>query len=80
VGLVTLYARTRLRIAPLRDPVSFLLLLIFGHIGTRFLLHPTLDDRFLIADYVLVLILCLSTVQDILAARPQDVPRLPAQI
>jgi hypothetical protein len=79
VGLLTLYARARLGIAPLRDPTSFLVLLVFGHIAVRFLLHPTLDDRFLIADYVLVWMLCLSTVRDILTAHNRGLHRQSAQ-
>jgi hypothetical protein len=79
VGLLTLYARARLGIAPLRDPTSFLVLLVFGHIAVRFLLHPTLDDRFLIADYVLVWMLCLSTVRDILTAYNRGLHRQSAQ-
>jgi hypothetical protein len=78
VGVLTVYVRTRLGTDLLRDPKAFLVLLIFGHVGARFLLHPTIDDRFLIADYLLVWMLCLSTVRDLLARRPEEATPRPS--
>ena len=65
LALVTLYARTRLAPALLRDQPSVLVLLILGHIGVRFLLHPTIEHRFLIADYLLLWTIFLSTIGDL---------------
>lgn len=72
LALVTLYARTRLAPALLRDESSVLILVLFGHIGARFLLHPTIEHRFLIADYLLLWIVFLSTMRDLLGASPRE--------
>jgi hypothetical protein len=70
LALVTLYARTRVAAALLRDPSSVLVLVLLAHIGVRFLLHPTIEHRFLIADYLLLWITFLSTMQEQLNRLP----------
>lgn len=63
VAVITLYIRRRLVPGLRRDSTAMLVGLIFAHIAIRFALHPTFDDRFLIADYLLLWILFLSTVR-----------------
>ena len=77
LAVVTLYARTRLVRSMRHDRPSVLLVLILAHIGTRFLLHPIVEDRFLIADYLLVWFVFLITLRDLLGAGATQVRSQP---
>jgi hypothetical protein len=68
LALVTLYARTYLAPRLRQDRPSMLLILVLGHIGTRFLLHPIIEHRFFIADYLLIWIAFLITLHDLIGA------------
>jgi hypothetical protein len=60
LALITIYARAQLAAKLLEDRITVLVLVVLGHIALRFLLHPTIEHRFLIADYVLLWIAFLA--------------------
>jgi hypothetical protein len=46
------------------NSTALLLLLILFHILLRFVLHPIVEDRFLVADYLLILIILVMTLHE----------------
>ena len=64
VAVATFYIGSSSHQRTWRNPVPLLLLCIVFHVALRFLLHPIVEDRFIIADYLLILIVLLMTMQD----------------
>ncbi|MEW6511982.1 MAG: hypothetical protein AB1428_13605 [Bacteroidota bacterium] len=78
VAVCTLYIRVSGKPARRLDPSSVLLLVILAHVFVRFLLHPVVEDRFLIANYLVVAILFLKTLVEVLPGRRTGEPPQPA--
>lgn len=66
VAVATFYMRTSKIGTSGRDPVITLLVMVVIHIAVRFILHPSIEDRFLLADYAIIAICALVTVRDLL--------------
>ncbi len=70
LGVITLYGRFRLGHYLIRDQGSLLLLSAMTSILIRYLLHPVVEDRFLLPGYLLILLITWQTITEKLYPKP----------
>ena len=69
VAFVGLYVKSGSREGLWHNAESTLLLAILFHMLLRFILHPIIEDRFVVADYLLILIVFLMTIRSVFNVR-----------
>ncbi len=70
---VTVYLKRIVLKARWSDPALFLLLLVQAHIMLRYVLHPVVEDRFIIANYIIILISFIKSVIDVTQHVPSEI-------
>jgi hypothetical protein len=55
-----------------KDPSLLFSLCVYAYIPVRYLMHPAIDDRFLVASYVLILLFFLRTLNRVLEVEMLD--------
>ncbi len=71
LGVITLYGRLRLVHYIIRDLGSLLLLSAMSSFLIRYLLHPVVEDRFLLPGYLLILFIAWQTITEKLYPKPR---------
>jgi len=74
---VTLYARKTTQGSVLKDPAALLVVLVLVHIVARFIVHPIIEDRFLIADYLVLAMMLVEAISGLLRSGPPGVHQSP---
>ncbi len=71
LGMITLYGRFRLGHYLIRDQGSLLLVSVMTSFLIRYLLHPVVEDRFLLPGYLLILFIAWLTITEKLYPKPR---------
>jgi hypothetical protein len=71
VACAAILMRVRLGWGVRKDGPTVMIVLMLVHIALRLILHPIVEDRFLIADYIVIAICALTTLGSVLDAVPK---------